>query len=94
MNIYDKIFFGNLGPIGIIFAPLWFILRRVFDVIRWAKTPLRQKLCFGRHQWAVDKVLPAEYGVFAGMNVYKCSKCGVENWDLDAERKLKRSGLL
>ena len=84
MRLEDKIMFGNY-PWMIIFYPLILFFR----FIKWLKDP--HKFC--KHEWEVKK-LEVTYGVFGGMEVYRCKKCGKEDWNRNAEKRLKRAGLL
>ena len=74
MTLQDKIFFGNY-PWAILLYPVFLIAR----FIGWLRDP--NKFC--KHDWVARK-LEKTYGVFGGMEVYKCSKCGKEHqWQYD-----------
>lgn len=60
-------------------------------ILRWCFRPLNQKFC--RHNWIVN-ILPDIYGIFGGMKIYICDKCGLEDCYREAGKRLKRNGLL
>lgn len=86
MKLTDKIFLGNY-PYMIIFYPILLLCR----FIGWLRLPNKIKFC--KHEWKSKKLSPT-YGVFCGMKVYTCKKCGKEDWERNAEKRLKESGLL
>ena len=85
MRLSDKVAFGNNPILFSLIYPLILVMRLIW----WILDP--HKFC--KHNW-VSRKLEASYGVFGGMEVYKCSKCGKEDWDRSAEKRLKRNGLL
>ena len=89
----EKIFLGNMPNLFVylLLLPIVLIMKPVFALIGWLCLPNNQKFC--RHKWVARK-LEATYGVFGGMEVYKCEKCLMEDWNRNAEKRLKGSGLI
>lgn len=85
MRIADRVMFGNNPILFILLYPLMLIFR----FIGWIRNPNR----FCKHEWE-ERKLEKTYGVFGGMEVYKCKKCGKEDWERNATKRLERSGLL
>ena len=91
MFLQEKIFLGNLHPLFVILLfPFVVIFSILFRFIVWLFLPNKQKFC--KHEWE-SKKLEATYGVFGGMEVYTCRRCGKENWG-NTEGRLERNGLL
>ena len=91
MSVFDRIFLGNLGIWGILLAPIYYPIVWIFQLIGWLRLPNKMKFC--KHEW-VSKKLPASYGVFGGMEIYTCRKCGKEDWNRNVEGRLNGSGLM